>query len=263
MRPLDWLVARPIAHRGLHDRAAGVIENTPSAVAAAVERGFGVEIDVQSSAEGEAVVFHDATLERLTEDSGAVAERPLARLREIALRDCADRIMTLDECIELVGGRVPLVIEVKTSRSGDTRLARRVAEIAGRRGGPLAIKSFDPRALVLARQLAPHIPRGVVGEAFANADPHWAHLTGAQRLFARNILHWRATRPDFLSWNVRDLERFAVRAARRSGRPVMTWTVRTPDDVAKAAAGADQIVFEGFLPAAPATAPLDEGRTAG
>lgn len=248
MTRLDWLVARPIAHRGLHDRATGVIENTPSAVSAAVAGGFGVEIDVQASAEGEAVVFHDATLERLTEAAGRVSDTPLAALRRLELRGTHDRIWTLDECLDLVGGRTPLVVEVKSSPAGDTRLARRVAELVGRRSGPVAVKSFDPRVLVLTRQLSPHTPRGVVGDAFANADAHWAHLSSAQRFAARNLLHWQATKPDFLSWHVRDLDRRVVRLARRSGRPVMTWTVRTPEDQARAALGADQIVFEGFVP---------------
>lgn len=251
MGALDWLVARPIAHRGLHERAAGRIENTESAVAAAVERGFGVEIDVQVTREGEAAVFHDATLERLTEGVGPLAERSMAELRALAFRECADRIWTLDETCELVGGRVPLIVEVKAAPGGDTRLARRTAEIVARHGGPIAVKSFDPRVLVLLRRLAPHLPRGIVGEAFANADPHWARLSNAQRFVARNLLHWRATRPDFVSWHVRDLDRRAVRAARATGRPVMTWTVRTPEDQARAARGADQIVFEGFLPPAP------------
>ncbi|WP_020184907.1 glycerophosphodiester phosphodiesterase family protein [Methylopila sp. 73B] len=246
---LSWLVARPIAHRGLHDRAAGVIENTSSAVQAAVDHGFGVEIDVQVTADGEAVVFHDSKLDRLTEASGLVADRPLRELVTLNVGGGADRIWTLAECLDLVGGKVPLVVEVKTSRGGDTRLARRVAELLSERGGPVAAKSFDPRVLVLLRSLAPRTPRGVVGDAFDPADAGWAHLSGAQRFVARNMLHWRATKPDFVSWNVRDLTRRSVRLSRSSGVPVMAWTVRTPEDQARAALGADQMVFEGFVPA--------------
>ncbi|MFD1701530.1 glycerophosphodiester phosphodiesterase family protein [Methylopila henanensis] len=249
MAGLDWLIARPIAHRGLHDRAAGVIENTAAAIEAAAAAGYGIEIDVRSTAEGEAVVFHDADLDRLIDATGPVAKRTIAELRSLPFRDCGERLITLDECLDIVGGRVPLVVEVKSSATGDTRLARRVAEVVGSRGGPVVVESFDPRVLALMRQLAPHVPRGIVGDAFADADAHWAHLSPAKRFFARNLLHWRATRPDFLSWNVRDLDRRAVRMARKAGRPVTTWTVRTPEDVARAAAGADQIVFEGFRPA--------------
>lgn len=248
MSRLDWLTARPIAHRGLHDRAAGVIENTPTAVAHAVEAGFSAEIDVQISADGEAVVFHDETLDRLTEACGPVSALPLAELRRVAFRETQDGIFTLDDCLDLVGGRQALVVEVKSSFGGDMRLAARVAERLRARGGPVAAKSFDPRVVATLRRLAPSLPRGIVGEAFADDDPHWAGLSARRRFAARNLLHWPATRPDFLSWSVRDLTRPAVRLARAAGRPVMTWTVRSPEDQARAALNADQMVFEGFRP---------------
>ena len=248
MGQLDWLFARPIAHRGLHDRAAGVIENTPTSVDRAVEAGYAVEIDVQMTADGEAVVFHDETLDRLTEASGPVSERALADLRRIAFRETADRFFTLDECLDLVGGRQALVVEIKSSFGTDLRLAARVAKRLSARGGPVAAKSFDPRVVAALRRRAPRLPRGIIGEAFAHDDPHWAGLSPARRAAARTLLHWPATRPDFLSWHVGDLERRAVRVARALGRPVMTWTVRTPQDQARAALYADQMVFEGFWP---------------
>ncbi|MFC3693951.1 glycerophosphodiester phosphodiesterase family protein [Chenggangzhangella methanolivorans] len=246
MARLDWLMARPIAHRGLHDRTAGVVENTPTAVGEAIAAGYGCEIDVQLSADGEAVVFHDETLDRLTEASGPVAALPLADLRRVAFRETADRIFTLDDCLDLVAGRGALVVEIKSAFGGDERLVRRVAERLAARGGPVAAKSFDPRVVTALRRLAPDAPRGIIGEAFADGDPHWAAISPRRRFSARNLLHWPATRPDFLSWNVADLERPAVRLARSLGRPVMTWTVRTLEDQARAALHADQIVFEGF-----------------
>jgi glycerophosphoryl diester phosphodiesterase len=248
MAAFDWLVARPIAHRGLHDRALGVIENTPSAVARALEHGFSVEIDVQMTGDGDAVVFHDATLDRLTEATGRVSGMPLQDLRRVVFRETADRIWTLDDCLDLIGGRQALVVEIKSDFDGDMRLARLVADRLRLRGGPVAAKSFDPRAVRAIAASAPRLPRGIVGEAFADDDAHWAGLSGAQRFAARNILHWPLTRPHFLSWHVRDLGRRAVRLARAAGLPVMTWTVRTPEDQAHAALCADQMVFEGFMP---------------
>lgn len=245
---LDWLFERPIAHRGLHDRALGVIENTPGAVSRALSHGFAVEIDVQLSADGEAVVFHDETLDRLTVAAGPVAARPLRELREIAFRETADRIWALDECLDLVGDRAAVVVEIKSSFAGDMRLADRTAELVARRGGRVAVKSFDPRVVHRVRLRAPQVARGIIGEAFANRDPHWSALSAARRFAARNLLHWPLTRPDFLSWSVRDLPRRSVSLARAAGRPVMTWTVRTPEDQARAGLHADQMVFEGFLP---------------
>jgi glycerophosphoryl diester phosphodiesterase len=248
MARLDWLVARPIAHRGLHDRTLGVVENTPSAVSRALDQGFSVEIDVQPTADGEAVVFHDDTLDRLTEASGPVAAMSLAELRRLSFRETADRFWTLDECLDLAGGRQALVVEVKSAFDGDMALATRVAERLAARRDPVAAKSFDPRVLRALRRKAPALPRGIIGEAFADGDPYWARLGTAERFAARNLLHWPMTRPDFLSWRVRDLELRPVRLARAAGLPVMAWTVRTPQDQARAALFADQMVFEGFTP---------------
>ena len=245
---LAWLIERPITHRGLHDRALGVVENTPSAVARAIDNGFGVEIDVQGTADGEAVVFHDDTLDRLTEARGPVAAMTLAELKRVAFRETADRVWTLDDCLDLVAGRRALTVEVKSSFRRDLAVAERVATVVAARGGPVAVESFDPRVLTILRRIAPSIPRGVVGEAFADDDLAWAHLTSAQRRAARNLLHWPVTRPDFLSWRVRDLDVRTVRLARKLGTPVTAWTVRTPEDQARAAVFADQIVFEGFMP---------------
>lgn len=247
MARLDWLFERPIAHRGLHDRALGVVENTPSAVARAIEHGYAIEIDVRETADGEAVVFHDEALDRLTEATGRVAEKSLAELRRAPFRETSDRIWTLDECLDLVAGRAALVVEVKAARD-HARLTRRVAERLVARGGPVAAKSFDPRVVATLRRLAPGLARGVIGEAFRDVDADWAHLGRGGRFAARNLLHLPMTRPDFLSWNVHDLERRIVRMLRARGRPVMTWTVRTPADQARAALLADQMVFEGFLP---------------
>ncbi|MGA0531525.1 glycerophosphodiester phosphodiesterase family protein [Hansschlegelia sp. KR7-227] len=255
MRSLDWLVARPIAHRGLHDQSLGVVENTPSAVARAIDLGFAIEIDVRPTADGAAVVFHDETLERLTDASGPVAARPLAELRRIAFRTGADRIWTLEDCLDLVAGRQALVVEIKSSRAADMAFVAGVAKTLAERGGPVAAKSFDPRVLGVLRRVAPEVPRGIIGEAYADDDPHWAQLTRGQRFAGRNMAHWPWTRPDFVSWRVRDLPRRAVAVARRLGLPVMTWTVRTPEEQACAARYADQMVFEGFLPAS-AAAPV-------
>ena len=139
----DWLVGRPIAHRGLHDRAKGVIENSLSAARAAVADGFAIECDVQLTSDGEAVVFHDAALDRLTAASGPLIERRAAEIGAVALAGAAeDRIPTLGALLDLIGGRVPLICEVKSRFTGDTRLADRVATVAANYPGPMAILSI-------------------------------------------------------------------------------------------------------------------------
>lgn len=130
----EWLTARPIAHRGLHDAERGVIENTSSVVAAAVQAGYAIEVDLQRSADGEAMVFHDDALGRLTEAGGLVRDRTAAELKRLAFKDTADRMMTLGELLDLVGGRTPLVLELKSHFDGDIAIAMRTAALL--RGAP-------------------------------------------------------------------------------------------------------------------------------
>ena len=126
---LGWLVARPIAHRGLHDLAGGVIENSPSAAEAAIAGGFGIECDVQLTADGQAVVFHDFVLDRLTGETGAVVARKAAELTGITLKGSGDHLPTLPAFLDLIGGRVPLVIEIKSRFDGNLALTKRTVEV--------------------------------------------------------------------------------------------------------------------------------------
>src|SRR5882757_5256121 len=112
MRAPDWLTARPVAHRGLHDRNRAIIENMPAAVTAAVAGRFSIEVDLQLSSDGEAMVHHDAKLGRLTEGDGAVIDKTAAQLKQVVFRDTPERMMTLTDLCTLVAGRVPLVLEV-------------------------------------------------------------------------------------------------------------------------------------------------------
>ena len=117
----DWLTAQPFAHRGLHDAAAGVIENTAGAVRAALAAGYGIEVDLQISADGEAMVHHDDVLGRLTEGEGRLDSLTAAELKRIAFRNSDERMMTLGELCDLVGGRVTMLVEVKSRFDGDRK----------------------------------------------------------------------------------------------------------------------------------------------
>ncbi|WP_349368543.1 glycerophosphodiester phosphodiesterase family protein [Salinarimonas sp.] len=247
----DWLTARPIAHRGLHDRAAGVIENSLAAARAAAARGFSIECDVQDTADGEAMVFHDYTLERLVGRDGVVRETPSRALAGMALAGAEgeERVPSLAALLEAIGGRVPLVVEIKSRFDGDMTLAARTVEVLSGYSGRVAVKSFDPAVVAEVRRRAPHLPRGIVAEAHY-VHQGWRHLTEAQKHAFANLLHWEETRPHFLSWHVADLPSAAPHLCRRAlGLPVMAWTVRTADAAAHASTHADQIVFEGFDPA--------------
>jgi glycerophosphoryl diester phosphodiesterase len=248
---LQQLMTRPIAHRGLHDKALGVIENSHAAFAAAAERRFGIECDVQITKDGEAVVFHDYDLDRLTGEAGRVDGRTAAELKTIGLTGskAGDGVFTLGAMFDLVAGRVPIVVEIKSRFDGDLRLTRRVAEVIKRYAShPVAIESFDPRIVAALRMMLPDHPRGIVAMAkYEYAD--YETVPPDEKHAMANLLHFSEMQPDFLSWNVKDLPHCGPHLCRAAlGLPVSAWTVRTPDDVARASAHADQIVFEGFLP---------------
>ena len=240
-----WLTARPIAHRGGHDASAGRIENSPSAARAAMARGFAIECDVQLSRDGEVLVFHDTTLERLAEASGPVANRSLAELQDLTLKGSSDKIPSLADFLALIAGAVPLITELKSRFDGDLRLADRVAEIAESYAGPLAIKSFDPAPIARLRANGISRPLGIVAEASYD-DPYFAEMSAEQKRDCAAFLHVEATRPDFLSWRVDDLPHPTPTLLRALAKvPVMTWTVRSEAQRRLAGLYADQIVFEG------------------
>lgn len=243
-----WLTARPVAHRALHDKARGVIENTPSAVDAALARNYAIEVDIQLSADGEAMVFHDDNLDRLTEANGPFHALDAAALKLAAMRGTTDRIMTLAELLDRVGGRVPLVIELKSHFNGNVAVAERAAEVLSSYSGPAALMSFDPDLVAATRRLAPHIPRGITMEHRYD-DPEWDPVPAATKFAWGNLLHFPRTRPDFIAHYVKELPAAAPSMARRlTGLPILTWTVRTAEDRAVAARHADQMIFEGFIP---------------
>ena len=251
---ISWLTARPIAHRGLHDRANGVIENTLSAAARAVEKGYNIEVDLLLSADEEVVVFHDDTLDRLTASTGRVDRRTLAELREIPITGTTDRIPSLDDLLRLVDGRVGLCLELKSlfPRRPDERLVARVAErLAGYRG-PVVTKSFDPEVVAAAGRIMPAIAHGIVADDASDLE-YYARFSRMERFVLRHLLHAPRTRPKFVSYGCDDLPAFGPWVARRFfGLPVITWTVRSAETRRRVLAHADQIVFEGFDPDAAA-----------
>ena len=212
---VGWLRGVVYAHRGLH--GSGRIENSSGAFAAALEAGLGIECDVQRTADGRAVVFHDWELDRLTGEAGPVAARGVAELTGIKLRGTAETIPTLRDLLELVAGRAPLLIELKSRKERPVSpLCRAVLrDLEGYRG-PHAVMSFDPRVAHWFARRSPATVRGLVVSG-ANART----FGGAVR---RRLALWRAG-AEFLACDVRDLpSRFAASQGAR-GLPVLTWTV--------------------------------------
>jgi glycerophosphoryl diester phosphodiesterase len=248
VRAPGWLTARPIAHRGLHDRARGIIENMPAAAQAAVSGNFGIECDIQLTADGEAMVHHDDTLGRLTEGSGALLAMTSGQLRAVKFKDTAERMMSLGDLCELVDGRVPLVVEMKSHFDGDRKLVRRMSEVLASYPGPVAGMSFDPDQVLALREKMPALPRGIIAQRSYD-DDYWKKLTPEQRQGLPHLRHAFRTRPHFVAYDVDELPAPAPWIARNIfGLPLLTWTVRTAEQHARAARYADQMIFEGFLP---------------
>jgi len=242
---LDWLTARPIAHRGLH--GPGAVENTATAFAAAIGAGYAIETDLQITADGEAVVHHDATLGRLTEGSGALAAMTAAELKRVPFKETADRIITLADLLDLVAGRATLAIELKSLGDADERLPRRAGQVLAGYSRPAALMSFDPFQIAVVRGAAPAIARGLIAE---KAHGRAGETFGTRcRRAAGYLANLAGARPQFLAYSVADLPALPPLLARRVLRmPVLTWTVRTEADRAKAAKWADQVIFEGIRP---------------
>ena len=252
MSDLDWLTQRPVAHRGLHDADAGIIENTQSAVKAAISYGFAIEVDLQVSKDGEAMVFHDDTLNRLTTSKGKVIERTAKQLKRVNFKDTKDKMWRLSDLLQLVRGVVPLVIEIKSPRNNVGLLEKRVAEVLATYSGPACVMSFNPHSVIALKALAPNLPRGLVSGRFGDI-PEWAHLSKKERFNRRHLLCAFEAGADFFAYHVKALPAPAPWIARTLLRkPLLSWTVRSEQDRRTVKRWADQMIFEGFVPDNPA-----------
>jgi glycerophosphoryl diester phosphodiesterase len=246
--PLDWLIARPIAHRGLHDATHGLIENTSGAVRAAIDADYGIEVDVQLSSDGEAMVHHDDVLGRLTEGVGRLDAYTAAELKRIAFRGSAERMMTLAELCDLVDGRITVLVELKSRFDGDSRLPGRVATVLHSYCGPVAPMSFDPRQIGCLRQKSPRLVCGIVAAKY-RPHPYWDLMPTWMRYGMGYLVTALTARPQFVAYGVADLPALAPLAARHIfGLPLLTWAARTEAERQTAERWADQMIFEGFRP---------------
>jgi glycerophosphoryl diester phosphodiesterase len=243
---LHWLVARPIAHRGLHDKSRGIIENTASAFAGAIAGGYAIECDLQLTADGEAVVFHDERLERLTHSQGSVKDHTAAQMKTMSIRGSGDRVQTLAELLAQVAGQVPLLIELKSHWDHNDALVRCALDVLQDYRGPHGLMSFDPGMIEAVRRCSPETARGMVADrAF---DPFYDSLPLERRQELRSLSHLERSQPHFLSYYFRELPYAPVTELRQQGFPVISWTIRSPEQAAVALRHSDQVTFEGFRP---------------
>lgn len=243
-RSLDWLTAQPIAHRGLHDRRAGRPENTLAAFAAAIARSYAIECDVRLTVDGEAVVFHDADLRRLTGSTGEIATTSLAAMRRLRILGTAEAPPSLADMLALIAGRVPVLIELK-SIGAPGALEAAVFQELRRYRGHAAVMAFAPGSVAWFRHNAPEVIRGQLSGAYrGEGGPNVL-----SRFAYRHLLMLGVGKPDFVAHETICLGLPSSRLWRRFGGPLLTWTAKTPADYARARPLADAIIFEGFEPA--------------
>jgi len=236
----EWLLKKPVAHRGLHDAARGVPENSLPAFLAAAQSGFPAELDVRLLADGEIVVFHDQTLDRLTGEHGPIASRTSEEVRRIILAGTDATIPLLRDVLEAIAGTTPLLIEIK-SEGAVGELERNTASILKAYDGPFAIQSFHPETVGYWRDHMPSVVRGLLSGDFRDEK-----IDAATRERLCNLETMDECAPDFIGYDIRLLPGEPVTRARAAGLPVLGWTARTRDDALKALAHCDNIIFEGF-----------------
>jgi glycerophosphoryl diester phosphodiesterase len=235
---------RLIAHRGLHDESAGVIENSLSAFKAAVASGYAIETDVRPARRSEPVIFHDSMLDRLTRLTGPVRNQPASLLSQCRLAGTPDIVLTLDAFLDAVNKRVPVFLEVKSEGRTDLLFLRNILRSLIRYRGPLAIMSFDSSVPAFFRRALPRLPRGLGVER--HSLPSWIGESGLPAKISM-------ARPHFLAVEKSALHDPVVqRMVWRDRLPLAAWTIKSQHEASLALRHAGAVIFEGFQPGGPA-----------
>lgn len=238
----------PIAHRALHDRSDNRPENSRAAIRAAIKSGYGIEIDLQLTSDNRAMVFHDYDMARLTGRSGPIRQITASQAQATPLLHADDGIPTLVEVLEMVAGKVPLLIELKDQDGamGVDIGPLETDTVAALKGyeGPVALMSFNPNSVAELARLAPHLPRGLVTSAYDATNWPLSQSVCDQ---LRDIPDFDRVGASFISHEVRDLDRQRVAELKARGVPILCWTVKSPEQEANARAVADNVTFEGYL----------------
>ncbi|NIZ13971.1 glycerophosphodiester phosphodiesterase family protein [Phaeobacter sp. HF9A] len=239
----------PITHRALHGQSDACPENSRAAIRAAIEAGYGIEIDVQPSADGVAMVFHDYSLDRLTDESGPIKARSARELGAIPLKNGdGEGIPSFAEVLEIVAGQVPLLVEIK-DQDGEmgpnvgALEAAVAADLAGY-AGPVALMSFNPHSVAELARIAPDVPRGLTTSSYEAAD--WKILPADRRAELREIPDFDRVGASFISHQASDVASARVQALRGQGVAILSWTIRSPEQEAEVRQYVDNVTFEGY-----------------
>lgn len=232
------------AHRGLHGE--GRAENSLSAFSAAVEAGFGIELDVRLSKDGCLVVFHDDTLTRVAGIDKRVDSLLIGELKKCRLLGTEDTVPTFREVLALVNGRVPLLIEIKED-AGNSRVTETLVRELDGYAGPYIVESFNPLSLMTFRKARRDVPLGILSQHFCRRDEYRGKIL---YFLLQNMLLNFLSVPDFVAYDHTDAAMPSLKLARAIfGTPTVAWTVRSAEEARAAKeAGFGSVIFEDYLP---------------
>lgn len=231
-----------IAHRGYHDNENGIPENSLSSFEAAIDKGFAIELDIQLSSDGVAMVFHDADLARVCGVEGKIWEYTCEELQQMKLFDTEETIPTFEETLALIDGRVPLLVEYKMDKVDTAVCAAGQALLDGYEG-EYAMQCFDPRALLWYKKNAPQVARGQLAEEFWDkeeyaGDPLYLVLT----YMPENV----ATRPDFISYKAIHKDNISLNLCRVLGAKTACYTLKSAEELEYVNGEFDMYIFDSF-----------------
>lgn len=232
-----WLITRAAAHRGFHGN--GIAENSKSAFLKAIELNYPIETDIQLTKDGVPVCFHDDNLKRITGIDSLVLDKTLAEIKELEILDSGEKILTFEEFLTLVDGKVPLLIEIKTQKDNEL-IVEKTLNLLNSYKGEFVIQSFDPRVMRLVRKANPKIIRG---QLMCSARHKNVSLL-TDRILSNGLLNF-LSKPDFINMN-KDYLPVSKRIAK--GKKILCWTIRNEEDEQKVLKFVDGYVFENITP---------------
>jgi glycerophosphoryl diester phosphodiesterase len=242
MTNIDPLLNRPIAHRGLHDNNNSIPENSLPAFEKALDAGYPIELDVRVLKDNTVVVFHDRTTKRLTNEHFIVEGSAYNKLKQLSLIGSDAVIPKLIDVLDLIQGRVPVLVEIKNENRSN-RIEKEVYNIIRDYQGFIAVQSFNPYSVLWFKKFAPQIPRGQVSSDFSGVD-----LKRHIKFILKNMLYNFKVKPDFITYDIRALPNWRVGGMRKAGIPIIAWTINDKHLLDKAANYADNFIFENITP---------------
>ena len=235
-----WLTEKPIAHRGLHSEVSP--ENSMAAFISAADNKYPIELDVHLTKDGKIVVFHDSNIKRMCGEDKLISELNYAELKEYRLKKTNERIPLLSEVLKYCENKVPLLIEIKAEKKIG-RLETALYLLLRTYKGQFAVQSFNPFSVRWFKKNAPQMVRGQLASMFEEDE-----MSFLKKFLLRSLFFNFLTKPQFVSYHVKDIPNKYVERARKKGVKILAWTVTNQLTYEEKKLHIDNIIFENFIP---------------